>query len=116
MATTSQIRDKVLKRLGVLAVGQSATAEQAADIDAAYLELYGRLSIKNLVEWWSADDVPAQFVGPVVAMVARERAVEYGLSTERYARIQAEAIEAERELRRVLTAPYVSDDTEFVDY
>lgn len=107
MATKTDIRNKALKRLGVIGATQSATAEQAADLEAAYDEVYAELEAQDLAVWDDAT-IPDEFVAPVVALVALARADEYGISNERYQRIAADAATAHKRIIAAYQGEYTS--------
>lgn len=116
MATKTEIRNKALRMLGVLGAGRSASGPQAADIDAAYDEVYASLEELNLVEWASDADIPSQFVEPVVALVASSRVTEYNISEARSNRIMNKAASAEAAIRRLVANDHITTTTKFVDY
>lgn len=91
MATAAEIRNKALKKLGILATGQTAQAEVANDLDDAYTETYAMLNALTLTTWDSDEDVPDEFVKPVVALVADSRKDEYSIPNDRYQRIDLDA-------------------------
>lgn len=102
MATTAEIRNKALKRLGILGRGQTARSEDAADLDAAYAELHAMLQVKGLTPWGSATaDIPAQYVNDVVFLLAFWRADEYSVSPAKYQRISFGAAIAETNIREL---------------
>lgn len=94
MATATQIREKALKKLGVKATGQTTRAEIAADLDSAYAEVYAMLSTLRLTTWDVDEDIPDEFVIPVVWMVADSRKDEYSIPNDRYQRITADGAKA----------------------
>lgn len=101
MATQADVRNKAAKRLGILGIGQVLQADIAEDIDEAYDEIFQELQTLGLTTWATDDDIPEQFVVPVVAMVAASRATEYGLSESQYVRIMSEAAIAMRTMYRL---------------
>jgi hypothetical protein len=101
MATATQIRTKALKKLGVLATGQTTQSEIQADLDRAYEEVYAALAAKNLVTWEIDEEVPDEYVMPVVALVAFARADEYGIPNDRYQRIAGNMTRATAEIREL---------------
>lgn len=101
MATKATIRNKAVKKLGVLATGQTLPSEIAADLDEAYDEVYAALSAKNLTNDWESDDIPTEYVTPLVALVAFARADEYGIPNDRYQRIAGDVSRATAEIREL---------------
>ena len=92
MATAQEIREKAAKKLGVLGTGQTLQSETAADIDAAYTEVYAQLDTLNLTTWDSDEEVPDELVKPVVDLVAYARVDEYSVPDNRYTRIRRDAL------------------------
>lgn len=87
MATVAQIVDKALDRLGVLGTGQTSQSEDVERLTAAYNEVYAALSAKNLTTWDIDEQVPDEYVNPVVSMVAFARVDDYSVPDAKYQRI-----------------------------
>lgn len=79
MTVKADIRNRALKKLGQLAAGESASAEDAADVDAIYLSLFDELIQENLAVWGNgvSDTIPEKFVEPLVRIVAARAAPEF---------------------------------------
>ena len=101
MATATQIRNKALLKMGIHATGQTVESEVADDLDNAYEEVYAALAAKNLVTWDLDEEVPDEYVQPVVALVAFSRADEYGIPNDRYQRIAQNMSRATAEIREL---------------
>jgi len=86
--TTSDLVTRVLRLLGKLAIGQTAEAEQADDIESTYDNVYAELESDNLVTFVKTS-IPDKFFDDVVALVAAERAES--VSNERYQKIMQKA-------------------------
>lgn len=114
-ASKTTIRNKALKKLGVLADGQTATAEQSASVEAAYDEVYARLDHIGLVVWSSTEEVPDQYIAPIVALVAMERAEDYSIPDSRFQRLAVQAARAEMEIRRIMSGRWMNP-TEVEDF
>lgn len=91
MSTATQIREKALRKLGVKATGQITQSEIQDDLDNAYTEVWAGLNALGLTTWDSDEDIPDEFVDPVVAMVAFARANEYSIPNDRFQRIDLDA-------------------------
>lgn len=115
MAALLSVKQKALRRLGVLASGQTMTGDQDLQASTAYDSIYERLLAKDLAVWAKAGDVPDACVEPVVSLLAFELANEYGVSDSRWQRLQFSANKAEAELRIIVFPSYVST-TEVTDY
>lgn len=98
-ATAAQIREKAARKLGVLGIMQTLSAEIAADLDAAYTEVYDELETRGVATWAFSSSVPSQYVNPVVSLVAMYRATDYGLPVERYQMVMAEGMQALNKMR-----------------
>ena len=103
--TKAQIRDRVLRKLGKLALGQVAEAALASDIEDAYDQMHERLKFRGLVTWDSSN-VPDEFVEDVVAITAFDRAE--GIPAERYARIESAAARATINISATLAGKWVN--------
>jgi len=110
--TKTEIRNRVLRKLGKLALGQTAEAELADDIEEAYDQVYDTLESEGLVSW-ASDSVPNQFVEHVVSLVAIERAE--GLPTERYQRIAVGASIAKKSIAGLINGTF-KNPREYTDY
>jgi len=76
MATLPNVRKRAFGRL-TGASGNPTAAEDSLLTDV-YGEVYAALAADGLVSWGPADDVPAQFVQPVVALMASAVAMDFG--------------------------------------
>jgi len=90
--TKAECRNRALRKLGKLAIGQTAESQLAADMDDAYDQTYARLAEMGLVTWGPADSVPDEFVEDVVSIMAFERSE--GIPDGRYARLRDDASRA----------------------
>ena len=115
MATLKSVKEKALRRLGVLAQGQQMSSDQDQVTQSAYNSLYARLLTKNIVAWGKSDDIPDAFVEPVVQMLAFDLTNEYGVSNDRWQRLQLAASTAPQELGSMIFPKYVSE-TEATDF
>lgn len=107
MAKTKQeIGERALRKLGKLALGQTAEAKLQDSVEDAYDQVYARLKRRNLVEWDSADSVPDEFVEDMVALVAFERSE--GIPQERYVRIALDAQRAQANIAAIINGTWVS--------
>lgn len=103
MATTSlaTIYNRALRRLKVLGRGQTANAEDTADMTEAYKEVYYWLDRRNLVSWDVTDAVPTEFVNDVVALIANSRLDEYSVPEARRVTIERDASAAPFNISKV---------------
>lgn len=103
--TLADLYNDILRELGVLSRGQTARAEDTADMVKAYSEVFQRLDQRDLTRWDSDDAVPDEFVQPVVALCAKSRLNKYGVDVERRRSIEANAARAFFDIGQLLQPP-----------
>lgn len=119
MATKAEVRNQALQLLGVLRIGQSATAQDTTEIETAYDEIYLDLKKEGLATWAATGEVPDELSPYVSGLVALSRNVTYGISQERYQRLilttGPDGNMAKREIRRLTTpkAESLEEPTDF---
>ena len=91
MATPAQIRDRAATRLGILGEGEVLPSYESADLTAAYAEVYAKLDTIGLAVWEYTENIPDEYAGHVVDLVAEARINDYGIPNDRYSRISASA-------------------------
>lgn len=123
----SDLRDRVLRKLGVLAQGESPAAPDGARAAEALQDLHQRLRGLNLTRWgdpgislaatdeyrqtafgqieWSLDCVPTFAALSYSIMAASDLADVFGVGEARAGRLLQEAAGAERELRKFARVP-----------
>lgn len=79
MATPAKLRLRALRRLNLVQAGQSAPGEDDAAAQDVYTALYGELDSQGSVAWSITDEVPSQFVEPLVQLIAHDLAPDYGV-------------------------------------
>lgn len=89
--TAAEIRNKALKKLGVFGTGTTPRSEKADDLDQAYSEIYAQLTRRALATWDFDEEIPDEFVQPVVALVADARKDEYRIPNDLFQRITLDA-------------------------
>lgn len=110
MATDlATIYNRTLRRLGVLARGQTATAEDTDDMGQAYNEIYAWLDRHEITSWDSTDDVPDEFVNDIVALMAFTRLDDYGVNAERRASITQAASTSRLNISKLQAAPLTGE-------
>jgi hypothetical protein len=113
--TLATIYNRTLRRLGVLARGQTATAEDTADMVNAYAEVWARLDKRHLAYWDDDDSVPNEHVNDVVALMAKSRLDDYGVDGERRVSILSDASQAEYNIAKITASPKTGE-TEHEDF
>jgi hypothetical protein len=114
--TKAQLRVLTLQELGVLAAGETATADDAVLVDAALVRLHARLDDKGLTTKsgtdWTVETVPDAAAESYAFMAAATLASKFGLPADRRTELLALSVEAERELRRYTYTPWDGGPTE----
>lgn len=113
--TPTELKLAALRELKVIAAGQDADAGDFALMGEKYTALHAMLLTKELVTWSLTEDVPAKAQEPVKMMLAAFAADEFGVPEPRLGQLMAlggfnlpQTSLAERQLRSVLAAKYVS--------
>ncbi len=118
--TTAEIRNKALRKLGLLRMGESARPEYAEDLDAAYNEVYAELEAEELPVWSSTANVPDEYVEPMVALCALARMGDYNVPERRSQWVIAIAGTdgelAKNKIRKIKAGTYVPTTTYSKDY
>lgn len=81
--TKAEIRNRALRKLGVLGKGETPDTATAEDMDAAYDEVYARVEFENLAAWAENASVPDRFVPAMVNLCALARVTEESISDTR---------------------------------
>lgn len=79
MATKEEVRDKVLRKLTVLAKGQTAKAEDASLVESHISSIHSNLLAKGKI-YWPVDNTPEEAVNAFVWIVANECKTEFGIT------------------------------------
>lgn len=108
--TVEEIRDRAANELGILPLGQPLADQDDTNITQAYNEVYAYLKKRGLATWGSTADVPDDVSPYVVAMVAWSRVNGYGVSNDRYKRLQLAFVAAEPAIRKLVLPSYVSQE------
>lgn len=80
--TKAQLRDMVLQELGVLAAGETATAEDAELVECVIDAQHAMLRKEVFVDW-TLDAIPLEVIEPLMSINAARCARRFGLSAER---------------------------------
>ena len=99
MTTKADVATLALQHLGVLAAGETASAEDAALVEDIVDGVHEGLVGKGLADW-DVDDVPDAVKLAVRNIVAYQSAESFTIGSMRVAALRNEAFEAEREIRR----------------
>lgn len=97
----SEFVEAVLKELGVIAVGETPTAEDSADVTQTLDHVIEMLDWEHLYTWDEPNGaIPGDKFRPLVVMVSNELASSFGLPADRRMEFQAKAAEAKVILER----------------
>jgi len=110
--TRAELIDRVARKLGKLALGQTATGDMESDIGDAYDQMYADLDNANLITFASTS-IPDEFVEPIVSLVAFTRAE--GIPAERYNRIALSASTARQKVADLING-IRTDSRTYKDY
>ena len=112
--TQAELRDDVLRALTVLAAGQVASADDAAIVDAAVVDMLDWLDSEGVITWDKDSDIPRRAYRPIVRSVAAALVADFGKQSE-VAAYEAMAAQALVLLRRLAEPRYMPSPVA-VDY
>ncbi len=86
--TLTQLKQRVLEKLGVLASGESPAIADTTIVGDRYASLHDMLVTDGLVNWTPTEDVPTWAEEPIVLMAAASSASELRVPLARQAEIK----------------------------
>jgi len=95
--TAAEVRNRILRKLGVLAAGETASSEDAALVDTELADVHAELDGLSLVSW-PLSAVPGNLVAGYVNIVAEQVGAEFGISL---GKLQEMGISRERGIRHI---------------
>lgn len=107
--TQAQLRDRVLQELGVLAAGETATAEDAELVEDVICAVHAMLRREFFVDW-QLDSIPPEVIEPLMAVNAARLAGRFGLSTERRRELLAFGVQGMSDLATQCQTPEAGPD------
>lgn len=110
MATKAEIRDRAANKLGILPFNQDLDHENKVRIESAFDEVYAQLKKDGQATWASTGSSPDELTNHVVFLVAENCLDDYSVSDTRYMRIKAGAQVARREIQKLTTSDFASQD------
>lgn len=116
MATRAEIRDRVLRKLGVLATGQTADASAANIAETAYDEIHAELTEIGMAIWPIDDECPDRLSEHVSNLMAYRLVNDFSVSSERYQRIVADSSRSEQYISRMIKGEYIYAPVEYLDF
>lgn len=75
--TTTDLAEAVLKRLGVLAAGDTASAEDANDVKDYYADEFETLQTRDIA-FWDQATIPVSVFRPLTDYIAGKMAPDFG--------------------------------------
>lgn len=120
--TPTDLKIATLKKLKVIASGESANSDDMALMGQKYTGLHAMLLERSMVIWALTEDIPEKAEQPLIMMLAALSADDFGVPEPRATRLKAEGdldlkqpSVAERMLRKVI-APAHIDSTLRTEY
>lgn len=117
--TPTELRTRVLQRLGVLAAGDSPDADDGQVVAQRYAFVHDALIDMDLASWAINEDIPESVAIPVVNIVSYACSSEFGITGALLGQLAIEgALDSdpvsagERQLRKRLSAGYISEPAE----
>lgn len=105
--TKTALRNDVLRELNVLPAGQTASAEDAALVEARIQATFDLLDDDGLLTWEvESDAIPSRSYLPLIPLVAVSLCGAYG-QMARLGELQTRAAGALKTLRKQAALPYV---------
>lgn len=108
MATKAEVKEMAARKLGVLGIGQTLSAEYSSILDDAFDAVFYGLRDDGLNTWAYSAEVPGLIADHFSVLAAKRKPLELGASAERMQAIEVKSAEAMREIRKYLTSRYVS--------
>ena len=114
--TLTELKNRALKRLRVLAAGETAPAYVDDIVAESYTSVYAELQEEGLVSWTSTGDIPNKIALHVGTLVVYESADEFSVPEPRMARLEVKAAKAMKQIRRLMATDYIPSHSEAVFY
>lgn len=113
--TLVELHQRALQKLGRLATGQTADADDAAIIQTKYGSLYEQLQTLALLTWAADETIPEWAAEAIVQMIAALSVDEFEISEPKRSTLILQGLlhmnppsQAENSLRKQLARNYVS--------
>lgn len=100
--TAAELRTEVLVRLGIVAQGQAASAEDADIVDKAITSIFDQLKATHLASF-STSAIPEWAQLPLEKYITGQVAPKFGVSGQRLMEIMSVAKEGWRDFERQLS-------------
>lgn len=113
--TKAELRDRVLQELGVLAAGETATAEDAELVECVCDAVHAMLHKEFFVDW-TIEAIPLEVIEPLMAVCAARLSGRFGLSAERRRELLAYGVQGMSDLATQCQTPEGSSDPVYANY
>ena len=107
--TLADLKNRALKRLRVLAAGETAAAHVDDIVADAYTFVYNELNsdVEKLATWTSTGAIPDKVASYVIDLVVYQSADEFYVPEQRILRLEAKAEKSMKMIRRLQAKPYI---------
>lgn len=113
--TKNELFRKTLERLQVVAVGEASLPEDIATVRARYDEVFEILETRDLADWDSAQEIPADAGLAMTMVLAAYSAEDFSVPDPRKSSLKTEGLLdgqspslAERMLKKRLSSKYIT--------
>lgn len=86
--TLTELKQRVLEKLGVLATGEAPVIGDATIVGDRYVSLHDMLITDGLVNWTNTEDIPSWAEEPISMLVAAFSLNEFGVPQSRRQQIR----------------------------
>lgn len=105
MATKVEFRNRALKKIGKLSVGQTASSEDAADVEAIMDNLLEWLVVENASTWGNDPTlIPEESQEAFITLLADSISVEFSYPADKQIVLNAKAVNALSSLHKQSSA------------
>ena len=99
MATKVELRNRAMKEIGKLSVGQTASSEDAADVEAVIDNVLEWLVVKNASTWGNDSTlIPEEAQESFVILIADRIAPQFGYPADKQIVLNGRAVNARSDL------------------
>ena len=93
MATTANLRNSILERLGVLEQGETASSDDAELVDT-FIDRYHETLIHTGIVNWKTSAIPDEAAVPLIQSLSKELLAEFTVDMETATQIKEDAADA----------------------
>lgn len=110
MKSREQLVNRALRKLGVLAAGQAAEAEDYSAVDDTVESVMSDLASRNIWQWGDPDQIDEDAFEHLADLLANSNAKDFGAQPDETARLLAES------RLRQLSQTFLSGQPQAVEY